>query len=190
MAVSITPERMQSRGSAPSVFAIRTSGDLLFFASAVFLAMVFVSWLGVAFLTTRTRVAVENLETERVALAQDRSAAAEETLLAAVVRTTHLTQLVRGHRDGREAFRLLEQRVQPNVTLTNFLVDYSKATITTTMSASSFTAIAQQLLAFEQDPRVAGIRSTEFLRSTDTGLFTAAVELTLRPDAFRLTSSR
>lgn len=192
MAISITPEQFSpEKKRAASVTGLVEGVDrFLLWMSLAVLVIVSGSWFALTVFTAKIHRDTAVLEEGLFARQRSRSPKIEAELRALAARALAVPKILQSHRDARETFVFLEQRVQPGITFSNLSVDYEKRTVALTVTGSSFSHVAKQIVAFEQDTRVLSVKTGSVSRGEgdDPARGTQAssnVALTFSEDAFR-----
>lgn len=155
----------------------------MLFASVTLLAGVIASWFGLKAYTAVLRAEIRRLDGERQELSRSRSPKAEAKLLSQAARARHVAEILKQHRSGSAAFVFLQDLVQPGVAFENFQANYDTGQLTFQMRAASFGQIAQQIVAFERDPRVAGVSIGDVSRDVGSGSAATAMTVSLTEEA-------
>lgn len=163
MVISISPTELRSpqggRGNlidSPTA-PVHEVNTFFFWASVLLVLAVGASWLLLFGYTAMLKTDIAALAEQQQEITAQRSPKTERELRAIVERIKALPPLLKEHTDAERALVMLDELVQPGVLFSSPNVSFSQNTIQLSIAAPSVDAVAQQIVAFEDDERISHI---------------------------------
>lgn len=170
MALTISPQRAtQEAQTTHSLATVHELNRMFTVASIVVFAAVVVLWAvlyGTELNLRHSEDSARNAIEEQQKL---RNVKLERELVAVAKRAEQVKKLVAGHADALQAFRFFEETVQRGVVFSAPSIVFDAHSASITIAAPTLDLLAQQLAAFEDDPRVVSVRTTGVSIGAGTG---------------------
>lgn len=185
MAIELSQRTSRGKGdsSKKGLFHLRAPAGFFLALGTLLTITLLLIWAGLrGFVGVVERQRVET-EQEIRSLEQGRTAQSQE-VFDAVARMANVAELLESHKNGRNVFTFLEEKVQPNVFFVEPAATFDRQEVRITVETETLRDLAQQMAAFENDPRVKLLVVDTVERTEDTERVSAQFTIQVHKEAF------
>lgn len=165
--INLVPEEYQKKGISLGAVFSKTGGIVL-----ILLILSLLFYGGLLFYQKKLQTNLNSINQEITNLESKRDKTTEEAILSADKKLNLAEDLFKSHLYWSDLFGNIEKAVVPDVYFSESKLDFAneKVDIGLTGNAKTYTALAQQMVSFKEDPSVESIAVSKISLSESGGI--------------------